>query len=158
VKKFTRVFGVAVLLLGLCFAPVGLDAAYTPAGTAVAPTNFTPADGCTIVRAPINITSATTTTLTDGTTTTGATASNYVKFYGIRFRIGSTGANTVTIEDTDGVDIEGPYDFQAGQSFFKEASPNIIWTSPISKGIQLLTTTAVPLRGYAYYTKCTTAP
>jgi hypothetical protein len=139
------------MIFVLCLTPAGIDAAYVPAGTAVAPTNFTPADGCDIARARINITST--------TTIVNALASNYVRIYGLFLRVGSAAANSVTIESTGGTDLLGGlYDFTAKESLFLPQGPNIYDLTPISEGLVLTLSGAEEVVGMLYYTQCDTAP
>lgn len=147
-----RMLRLAGLILALSLSG-GAHAAYVPAGTAVAPTNFTPSDGCTLASEQINITTAT------SSIEVAAVANNYVKIYGLFFRVASTGANSLTIEDTAGTDLfGGQYDFTAKESLFLAMQPTPWSSTAIGTGLQLTTTTTVPVRGMLYYTQCTTAP
>ena len=121
-------------------------------GTAVAPTNFTPSDGCTLASTTIDISSATTTTVVS------SVASNYVKIYGLFFRVGSTGANNVTVRDSTPTSLIPLMDLTSKESLFLPMQPTPWFATAVSTSFQIVTSTAIPVVGRVYYTQCTTAP
>ncbi|WP_447979094.1 hypothetical protein [Candidatus Nitrospira bockiana] len=122
--------------------------------TAVAPTNYTPADGCTRNIREIEISSATTTTLES------VGAGNYGKILGGWLRVDRTGvATTITIQDAAGKKLLGsPWDFAAGDSWSEKDSPNILGHGASGQNIQIITGAAGPVRGVIYTTNCAVAP
>lgn len=120
--------------------------------TAVAPTSFTPSDGCTLASEKINISSATTTTVV------ASIASNYIKVYGLFFRVGSSGANNVTVRDSTPTTLIDLLDFSAKESLFLPMQPTPWFSSAASTGLQIVTSTTAPVVGRVYYTQCTVAP
>lgn len=128
------------------------NALYVSAATAFAPTSFTPSDGCTLLSQKINISSATTTTVVS------SVASNYIKVYGLFFRVGSSGANNVTVRDSTPTTLIDLLDFTAKESLFLQMQPTPWFASAASTGFQIVTSTATPVVGRVYYTQCTVAP
>ena len=120
--------------------------------TAVAPTSFTPSDGCTLASEKINISSATTTTVVS------SIASNYIKVYGLFFRVGSSGSNNVTVRDSTPTTLIDLLDFSAKESLFLPMQPTPWFSSATSTGLQIVTSTTAPVVGRVYYTQCTVAP